>query len=191
MSSRMARYLLSVAGAALAALAIGMMVGSAASSTVIAGLADTAAITRWGLPLAKLLADLAATATAGAVVVALLLPSDRGMVSPQGLSYVRAASWAALSWAIATAITLLLTVSDVLAVAPGQLPGTEALSFITSTPQGNALVLVMLFAISLALFARDVTPCVTAEPTSAATTTPRSWTGSSGGTWPPWSSPTT
>ncbi|MET8054342.1 hypothetical protein ABZU75_42890 [Streptosporangium sp. NPDC005286] len=122
MSPRVARYLLGVAVAALTALAIGTIVGGSASSTGIAGLSDAgAAIARWGLPLAKLLADLAAAATAGALVAAILLPSDKGMLSPTALPYIRAASWAALSWAIATAVVLLLTLSDVLAVPAGRL----------------------------------------------------------------------
>ncbi|WP_371786504.1 cytochrome c oxidase assembly protein [Streptosporangium subroseum] len=157
MSLRLACYLLGVVIAAITALAIGMIAGGSAFSNVIAGIPDAGAITRWGLPTAKLIADLAAVATAGALLAATaLLPSDKGMLSRDALPYARAASWTAAIWAIATALTLLLTLSDVLAVPPGQLLGDGVLSFIASIPQGNALFIVLLLATSVALFARDV-----------------------------------
>ncbi|MDP9867844.1 MULTISPECIES: hypothetical protein [Streptosporangium] len=59
MSLRWARYLLGPLVAAIAALVIGMIVGGTASSEAVAGLPEAGAVTRWGLPVAKLLADLA------------------------------------------------------------------------------------------------------------------------------------
>ncbi|MGV9770391.1 hypothetical protein [Streptosporangium sp. NPDC003464] len=157
MSLRWARYLLGPLVAAIAALVIGMIVGGTASSEAVAGLPEAGAVTRWGLPAAKLLADLAVVATAGALLTATaLLPSDRGMLSTEALRYVHAASWSALIWAAATAVTLLLTLSDILAVPPGRLLGAEAVSFISSIPQGSALFLVTLLAMSVALFTRGM-----------------------------------
>ncbi|GAA3686129.1 cytochrome c oxidase assembly protein [Nonomuraea antimicrobica] len=158
MPSRTIRLLLAAGGAALATLAAGLIAGGAAVTTVIVGLPDAGAITRWGLPVAKLGADLAATATIGLLLVAtILLPSGKGLLSSEARRYVDGASWAASAWAVATAFTFVFTLSDVLAVPVSQLLSVEAMvSFATSIPQGGALLSVLMLATGIAFFARGV-----------------------------------
>ncbi|WP_433511558.1 cytochrome c oxidase assembly protein [Nonomuraea sp. CA-143628] len=156
-AARLAPLFLAAAGSAVAALTIAMLAGGAAFAVVISGLADAGLLTRWGLPLAKLAADLAAITTVGMLLTAaVLLPSDKGLLPGQAKRYARSASWAALAWAAATALAMLFTLSDVLATPAARLTGTEALSFISTVPQGTTMLLVLLLAACIAGFARDV-----------------------------------
>jgi putative copper resistance protein D len=87
-----------------------------------------------------------------------LLPSERGELSPEAVDYIRAASWLAAAWSLAAAATMVLTVSDVLAEPVGQvLGGNELSSYVGQLPQGIALMLVVLLAVVIALLARTAT----------------------------------
>ncbi|MFB4268462.1 hypothetical protein [Nonomuraea sp. GTA35] len=134
MTARLTRLLLATTGASVAALVIGLLSGGAAFTPTIAGLADSGAVTRWRLPAAKLAANLSAVVTIGALLMAaVLLPSDKGLLSAEASRYARLASRAAPAWAVAT---MLFTLSDIMAVPVIQLPGPAVISFITSIPQG-------------------------------------------------------
>ncbi|MFC4015850.1 cytochrome c oxidase assembly protein [Nonomuraea purpurea] len=157
MTARTGRLFLAAAGAAAAALTIAMLAGGAAVTAVIAGLPDAGALTRWGLPAAKLGADLSAVATVGLLLMAaFLLPSAKGLLSAEASRYARMASWAALAWAVTTALTMVFTLSDLLAVPAAGLSGTAVLSFLTSVPQGTTLLLVLILAACVAGFGREV-----------------------------------
>ncbi|MET7327503.1 cytochrome c oxidase assembly protein [Nonomuraea sp. NPDC005650] len=157
MTARAARMFIAAAGTAAAALAIGLAAGGAATVVAIAGLPDAGLVTRWGLPLVKLGADLSAVTTVGMLLMAaVLLPSDKGLLSAEARGYARAASWAALSWAGTTTLTMVFTLSDLLAAPATRLTPTELLSFVTAVPQGTVLLLVLILAVCVAGFARGV-----------------------------------
>ncbi|MFI9848285.1 cytochrome c oxidase assembly protein [Nonomuraea sp. NPDC051941] len=157
MTARISRLLLAATAIAGAALAAGLVVGGAATTVEIAGLPDAGTVTRWGLPLARLGADLSAVTTVGLLLMAtVLLPSAKGLLSPEARGYARMASWAALSWAGMTALTMLFTLSDLLAVPATGLSGTVIVSFVTTIPQGTMLLLVLILSGCVAGYARGV-----------------------------------
>ncbi|MDH2424655.1 cytochrome c oxidase assembly protein [Sphaerisporangium sp. TRM90804] len=154
--SRTAR--LAVAGvlAALAALALAMFAGGAATPRIIPGLPDEGTLTRWALPGSKLAMDIAGVLTVGMLLTATaLLPSDKGLLGRSALAYLRGASWAALVWAVAAASTMVFSLSETLGLPVAEVVGGEALtSYASQVSQGIALTLVVLFATALALFSR-------------------------------------
>ncbi|MEV5409302.1 cytochrome c oxidase assembly protein [Thermopolyspora sp. NPDC052614] len=151
-----ARLIISAACLAAGALVVAMVAGGAANPRIIPGLPDQGMFTRWMLPVSKLAMDVAGVLTVGLLLAATaFLPSDKGMLGKNALGYVKAASWSALAWSGAAAATLVLTVSDTLGMPVGELlAGNELTSFAGQTQQGVALVLVVLFAVAIALFAR-------------------------------------
>jgi putative copper resistance protein D len=99
---------------AVLALVAALLAGGGAAAIVLPGLTDSGAFTRWGLPLATLVLDGAATVTVGLLLLAVLLPSRTDELHPDALRALRLASrWAAL-WALAALVVLLLTFSDLL-----------------------------------------------------------------------------
>ncbi|MFI6786535.1 cytochrome c oxidase assembly protein [Nonomuraea sp. NPDC050383] len=155
--TRAARLALASAAAAVAALVIAMIVGGAAFPRIIAGLPDAGVLTRWGLPLAKLAMDAAGVLTVGLLLAATaLLPNDKGMLGTTATGYVRASSWAALTWAGSAFLTLVFEVSDSWGqpVLQAVTTGNYLSSYATQTSQGIALTLVILFAVAISLFSR-------------------------------------
>ncbi|GAA0415479.1 copper resistance protein D [Acrocarpospora corrugata] len=154
--SRTVRFAVAGVCAAIGALVIGMVAGGAATPRVIPGLPDEGALTRWMVPVSKLSMDAAGVLTIGLLLMAAaLLPSDKGLLGKSALEYVKAASWAALAWAVAASSTLVFGLSQSMGQPIGViLGGNELTSYASQTPQGIALTLVVLFAVSIALFAR-------------------------------------
>ncbi|MFB9893643.1 cytochrome c oxidase assembly protein [Planobispora takensis] len=155
-NGRTVRLALAGAGAAVVALVAAMIAGGAAFPRIIPGLSDEGALTRWGLPLAKLTMDAMGVLTAGTLLAAaVFLPSDKGLLGKPAQVYVRAASWFALAWAAAAVAAMVFSLSEVLGMPVTQvLGGDELTSFASQVSQGIALTLVVLFAVAVALFAR-------------------------------------
>jgi putative copper resistance protein D len=147
------------AAAALIALVIAALAGGAVIEKVIPGLGDAGTLTRWGLPIAQLALNVGAALTVGALLMAAaLIPSDKGRLDPVAIRYIRAASWLAAGWATAAAVTLILTVSDILGEPVGQVVGgNELSSYVGQLPQGTALMLVVLISVVIALLTRTTT----------------------------------
>ncbi|HKG52447.1 MAG TPA: cytochrome c oxidase assembly protein [Actinomycetales bacterium] len=119
----------------LAALAVPAVVACCAALLLTSGAAGTAiddpgGLTRWGLPLVRVVRDLAAALTVGLLVVAVtVLPADGGTSTgrhgherPQALGGVtaragRLASAAGAVWVVSGALVLLLTYSRISGVA--------------------------------------------------------------------------
>ncbi|MCW2897851.1 MAG: copper resistance domain protein [Streptosporangiaceae bacterium] len=145
---------------AVAALLAALVLGGAVTEKVIPGLGDAGTVTRWGLPLARLVMDLGAALTVGALLAGtVLLPSERvggrSVLAAQAVRYVRAASWLAAAWAVGAAATLVLTISDILGEPIGRVvAGSELSSYIGQLPQGTALMFVVMLALVVALLAR-------------------------------------
>ncbi|MFG1999791.1 cytochrome c oxidase assembly protein [Spirillospora sp. NPDC048911] len=145
--------------AAVGTLVAGLVLGGAVAEKIIPGLGDAGVVTRWGLPVSRLLMDLCAAVTVGALLAsAVLLPIGGGRaatLSDDAVSYLRAGSWVAAAWAAAAAGTLIFTVADVLGEPVGQVvTGSELSSYVGQLPQGTALMLVVLLAVVVALLAR-------------------------------------
>ncbi|MDL4771286.1 cytochrome c oxidase assembly protein [Actinomadura xylanilytica] len=151
------------AAVAIAVLAAGLLLGGSVAEQVIPGLSDAGAVTRWGLPVSRLVMDLGGALTVGALLAAAaLLPLEGGRGAPRlsadAIGYLRAASWLAAAWAAAAAATLIFTVADVLGQPVGEvLTGSELSSYVGQLPQGTALMLVVLLTVVVALLARTTT----------------------------------
>ncbi len=151
-------YLVAVAagGAAFVALLVALVAGGAVREKVITGLSDAGALTRWGLPVSRLVMDLGGTLTVGVLLgAAVLLPSTKGGLDAQAVRYLRAASWIAAGWALGASATLIFTVSDILGESVGRVTaGSELSSYVGQLPQGTALMFVVLLAALIALLCR-------------------------------------
>ena len=148
------------AGALLLSVVVMVVVlaaGGGAPAPVPAGLPDSGAVTGWGLPLSRLVADLAGVATMGLLLAAgFLVPSPATVLTRPGFGAVRMAVRAAMVWAVAVAVELWLTVSDILGMPPAQaLDATLVRSFVTQIPQGRALLVQLVLALVVAVVARS------------------------------------
>ncbi|MGH3729650.1 MAG: cytochrome c oxidase assembly protein [Micromonosporaceae bacterium] len=173
-----------VAGTVLAVL----LQVTGAVTEVLPGLGDPGPITPWALPLTTLAVRLAAVATVGLLVAsAFLVPglvtgdrrTDGRTVSAPGYRWLRAASWAALTWLVATGAQLLFTLSDVLGVPP-QDTVTRAVVWAWQLELTRAMVLSMLGAAVIAVAARLVlstTGTAWLAVLAVATTLPPAFTG--------------
>ncbi|MFF9141025.1 cytochrome c oxidase assembly protein [Streptomyces albogriseolus] len=128
---------------AVAVTVAGAWAGGGAVAEV-PGIADAGSVTTWGLPVARTVMDAAAVATIGALLlVVVLLPGGRRL-SPTQLRYLTWAALAAALWAIASAATLVFTLSDLFAQ-----PVSEVMSpavvvdFVTTDAQGRSYALTM------------------------------------------------
>ncbi|MEV8637149.1 cytochrome c oxidase assembly protein [Streptosporangium sp. NPDC051023] len=150
------RLAFAASAAAVVALVVAMVAGGAAFPRVIAGLPPADLVTRWGLPLSKLIMDASGVLTVGLLVAAVgFFPSDKGMLGESALGYVKVASWTALTWAGGAAALMVFTMADWLLVPVQQVLISDGLtSFASQTSQGVGLTLVVLLALAIALFSR-------------------------------------
>ncbi|MEU6710583.1 cytochrome c oxidase assembly protein [Nonomuraea sp. NPDC046802] len=153
---RAARLALAGAAVAIVALVLGMIAGGRAFPRIIPGLPDSGAVVRWGLPLSKLAMDVAGVVTVGLLLMAAaLLPNDKGVLGRTAVQYVKAASWAALTWAGAAFLAIVFGAAESIGrTVPQILERTILTSYATQTTQGVALTLVVLFGVAIALFSR-------------------------------------
>lgn len=134
-----------------------LVLTGAAAPQVLPGLPDAGPLTRWGLPVSRLLTDVTAVLTLGALLVAAVFsPSREGALSGTARWYLRGASWLALAWAVAAGGNLVFQLSDILGLPPSDVLGNQLTSYAGSVSQGIALMLVILLATAIALFARTV-----------------------------------
>ena len=88
----------------------------------IAGLADAGQLTGWALPAVRMVFDLAAVTTVGALLVAgVLLRPVAPLLSVVALSAVRSAPWSAGLWSVSAVLLFLLTASETVGVPLGGL----------------------------------------------------------------------
>jgi cytochrome c oxidase assembly factor CtaG/putative copper export protein len=137
------------------ALVIAMIAGGAAPAETPAGLPEPGPLTEWGLPVMRLLADLASIVTVGLLVVpTMLLPARGPELRGAGIDLVAATRWSALGWAAAVVCLTVLTVSDILAAPVYDLSPAEVQSFVFQIPQGRALGVQALLALVVAVASR-------------------------------------
>ncbi|MFJ6987199.1 MULTISPECIES: cytochrome c oxidase assembly protein [unclassified Streptomyces] len=141
---RLPLLLAAAAGLAVVAALVAVRIGGGGAVGVpaVPGVPDAGALTARGLPVARTVADGAAVATVGALLLAaVLLPGGRVL----GPARQRHLTWAAVTaavWALASAATLVLTLSDLFAQ-----PVTEiatpavAADFVATDARGRAYAL--------------------------------------------------
>jgi cytochrome c oxidase assembly factor CtaG/putative copper export protein len=147
------------AGAALvtvSVLVVVLLAGGGAPQPVPAGLPDAGALTGWGLPVVRLFADLAGLATVGLLLAAgLLLSSPEATLGDAAARAAALAGRVAAGWLLAVLVEIVLTVSDIFGVPPGQAADATVLrSFLGQTSQGRALLVQLALVIVVGGLAR-------------------------------------
>ncbi|UPK73068.1 bifunctional copper resistance protein CopD/cytochrome c oxidase assembly protein [Nocardioidaceae bacterium SCSIO 66511] len=134
---------------------LAMMYGHAAPEELPDTIEDPGALTGWGLPISRVVADLAGYASIGFLLAAaFLLPAPSGGAQGHAAQAVRHASATAWVWAAAVFVELAFSISDIFAVPVGNLTYAEISSFILDTDNGRALVIQGALAICVAVLAR-------------------------------------
>ena len=132
-----------------------LLLGGGAPAPVPSGLPDPGPVTGWGLPAARLVADLAASGTVGFLLAAAVLLPSRGWEMSSGSA--RAASLAcpaAAGWLIATLFVAVLSLSDLFGVPPSQVLDLRLMSdFVIQTTQGRGLLFSAAYALIVAVSA--------------------------------------
>ncbi len=151
------RWLVGLLLVSATVLVVVLLTGGGAPAVVPAGLPDPGPVTGWGLPVSRLVADLAATVTIGLLMApGLLLPSSAAVLTRPGFASAQLAVKSAMVWALAVAVELVLTVSDILGTRPGRALDPVVLrSFVTQVPQGRVLLAQLLLALVVAVVARS------------------------------------
>ncbi|MGX7823707.1 copper resistance D family protein [Actinokineospora sp. 24-640] len=142
------RHLVVVLG--LAAV-VGVLVGMAVTAAEpIPGLPEPGALVRVGLPVARVLLDLAAVATVGLCLLPMLVGVDRPRAAEPVLATARrAAVAAAVAWAVAALVALVLQTAELRA--SGDVGLGAITDYVTTVGAGKALVFVAVFALITAV----------------------------------------
>lgn len=146
-------WLLLVPLVAALAVVLGLLAGGGAPEEVAPGIPDPGAVTGWGLPLMRVLFDLAAVVVIGGLVTTLLLPRED--FNDRALPALTVAAWAAWAWVVSSAASVLLTVSDVLGIPPRSvLSGGRLWPEVWEISQARAFLFVLAIAIVVGSYAR-------------------------------------
>ena len=175
--------IVALAGTAVAVLGLAMILAGDGPQPSGPGLPDAGAFTEWALPAARLLANLAAVGCVGTLLVgAALAPPAAGPLGRAETRAVRAAwSWA-LGWAVAAALTLVLTVSEVAGLPVAGLGWFELARAVRVVAPVRALLVVVALALAVALvagMARGTTAARLALAIAVVGLTPTLYTGHS------------
>ncbi|HLU43881.1 MAG TPA: cytochrome c oxidase assembly protein [Natronosporangium sp.] len=141
---RTVQWRYAVAGLVAAAIALVALLwyGKGARPTLVPGLPHGGPVTTWALPTATLVSRLAAVATIGLLLAAVVLSPRHESGSLSGIGYrrLRASGWAALLWCIASLVALVFHLSDLLGAPVHRVVSVNALiSFVTDVIHGKAL----------------------------------------------------
>ncbi|MEU6641424.1 CopD family protein [Saccharomonospora sp. NPDC046836] len=139
--------LLSVLAAAVAGVLIGIAL---TATTPVSGVAQVSEVVSVGIPIVRVLLDIAAVTAIGLALLAVLVGYDRPKLTEPALARARpVAVAAALVWAVAALITLVLQTAE---FRPGS--GTVGLGdiwdYIITVGAGKALLVVAVLALGLA-----------------------------------------
>lgn len=141
--------------AALTTLIIVLLVGGGGTAGSIPGLTDAGPLTRWGLPVAKVMLHACAAGTVGLLLLAVMLPAPKGELQGDAVRALRVAGWVAVVWTAAAIVVHLLTLSDLVGEPLDRaLRGAALSSFTFSVAQGQAYAAVIVLAITIVPAAR-------------------------------------
>lgn len=137
-------------------LLLALVLGGGGPQPPLPGLPDPGLLTGWGLPLAKLAADLAAAGTVGALLIAGVLAPGKGRdLSGPGYRALLAATWWAVLWAAAVLTVLLLQMSDFIGTPVADvLDPVVLINYTRTVPQARALLVVAGLTVTLAIASR-------------------------------------
>jgi putative copper resistance protein D len=151
-------YVAVVAACGAGVLILALWFGGSGPQTRITGLPSAGPLVTWSLPLMRLVLDVCAMLTVGALVTGVVLvPSTSGRLGDAGVRCVRAAAAWALGWALSAALSLVLTLADIMGVPPTRLASTGSVASLAwSIPQGRAFAVVAVTALIIAAACRGV-----------------------------------
>jgi len=134
-----------------AALVVALGSGDDAPQGAPLGVPDSGALTGWAIPVFRLVSDLAGMTTIGLLLAAaLLLPAPDGQLTGLSLRSSRAAGRAALVWAAAALVLVILTISDFLAIpVTDALSGPLIVSVVRDTSTGQGLLVQAVLAVAV------------------------------------------
>ncbi|MCG8917564.1 CopD family protein [Actinokineospora sp. PR83] len=150
----------------VAGAVVGVLVGLALTATSpIPGLPEPAAVVRVGLPVVRVLLDVAAVVTVGLCLLPLLVGFDRPrLTEPLMLGARRAAMYSSLVWLVTALVTLVMQTAE---LRPGtDVSAAAVANYVATIGAGKALVFVAVFALlcfGLALWSVVVGESVPAE----------------------------
>src|SRR5918994_1156201 len=149
------RWGVSAMATALVVLVGALVLGGGGTGAAVSGLDDPGGLTRWGLPVAKVVLNGASAVAVGLLALAAMLPSHNGELAGDALRALRAAANVAIVWAAAAVVVHLLTLSDLV----GQpvwdaVAGNAFASYTSSVAQGQAYATVVVLALALVPTAR-------------------------------------
>ncbi|ALV33517.1 cytochrome c oxidase assembly protein [Streptomyces sp. CdTB01] len=128
-------------GLAVVVTALAVWAGGGAA-VEIPGVPDAGALTAWGLPVARTVADAAAVATVGALLLVVVLLPGGKKLSPIQLRYLNWAAATAGLWAVASVAALVFTLSDLFAQPVGEIATPAVVAdFVTTDPKGRSYAL--------------------------------------------------
>ncbi|GAA1617835.1 hypothetical protein GCM10009789_84750 [Kribbella sancticallisti] len=141
---------LGVVAAGLVVMVVALVAAGGAPKPLPAGLTGAGTPVSWAVPVLRLLADVAAIATGGAVLAAaVLLPATDGKLGKQGLRACQDAAVTAGIWAVASIGGLLTTASVIIGVPMSQLAARAGDA--GSLNQVRALAVAVVFTAVLAV----------------------------------------
>jgi len=141
------------AGVSTTALALGL--GDGVGATVVPGLPDPGPLTGWGLPLAQVVAQLAAALVVGNLIAVVFWRPPAGEPGPVARLHRRVAHRSAVVWTLASILLWLFTLSDVRGVPVGDLLTADALIEVgLRTSAGQAGLAVVTAALATTLLGR-------------------------------------
>jgi copper resistance protein D len=140
-------------GVLVSAAIIGVLIGLLITVTAaLPGLAEPDAVVRYGIPVVRVLLDLAAVVTVGLSLLPLLIGFDRPKLAEAVLAPTRRVTVAsALTWAITALVALVLQTAE---LRPSQsVTLTSIWEYVRTVGAGKALLAVFLFAMLCAALA--------------------------------------
>jgi cytochrome c oxidase assembly factor CtaG/putative copper export protein len=181
---RLAWPVVAAAGSAAVLVAV-LRFGGGVDGRLLPGLPNPGALTNWGLPAVRTVADLAGALTVGCgVTAAFLLPGSNHTLGPAGYRLLRRTAGAAVVWLVAVVAEVILTVSDLLGQPVTVLSGQAVASFVTSISAGQALAVQAVLAANVAVLAGSAlsrTGAATAAVLAVAAVLPPAFTGHAAG----------
>ncbi|WP_216587923.1 cytochrome c oxidase assembly protein [Streptomyces brasiliscabiei] len=133
--------LASALGLAVVVTVVAVRVGGG-GAVAVPGIGDAGAWTAWGLPVARTVADASAVATVGTLLLVVVLLPGGGRLGTTQSRYLDWAVVAAASWAVASAATLVFTLSDLFARPVGEVMDPAVLAdFVVTDAQGRSYAL--------------------------------------------------
>jgi putative copper resistance protein D len=155
---RFRRWAVGPAAVLMALLAAGLTLGSSGATDVLSlpGIPAPGRVTTWLVPGLRLLSDLAAVATVGALLGAVYLVPGQQTISPASYRWVRLSGGTAAVWMLAALASLPVQLADFLGTGLASVSLPSVVSFSAEVAQGRAQLLVAAGAFLIALFAWTV-----------------------------------